>query len=281
MRHEHLSDPSLSTSLPRGPTSNGGQPDPDSGAPNEDRRSAEQNRILQLLPPEDYAWVSAHSELVPAPHGEILAEPGQPLAHVYFPQTSVASLVNPTDRGMVEVGTVGNEGMVGLSVFLDGGALPSRTLWQVAGTTRRMPAVVFAGEVERRPALSRLLRRYTHAFFVQVAQTAACNRMHAIEQRCARWLLMTHDRVGGAATFGLTHEFLAFMLGVRRAGVTEAAGLLQARRLIRYTRGSITVVDRAGLEGAACECYGVVQAHFARALPSEADGARRPPVTSA
>lgn len=196
----------------------------------------------------------------------MIAEPDQAPAYVYFPESCVASMVNPTDEGAVEVGTIGSEGMVGLSIFLDAEAVPSRMIWQVPGQALRIPVPEFLRLIGSLPELTRLLRRYTHAFFVQVAQTAACNRMHEIDRRCARWLLMTHDRVAGADTFVLTQEFLAFMLGVRRAGVSEAATALQKRGLISYARGKVNVIDRAGLEAASCECYEIVRSHHARAL---------------
>lgn len=229
----------------------------------------DRNRILALLPPHERTWMREHLERVNARGGECLAESEQPYSHVYFPETSVASLVNPTDEGMVEVGTVGNEGVVGLSVFLGGDTFPARTIWQVEGQALRMTSEAFTQAVDQRPVLERLLRRYSHAFLVQVAQTASCNRKHALEQRCARWLLMTRDRVN-ADTFGLTHQFLGFMLGVHRPGVTLAAQVLQRAGLITYSRGQITVLDRAGLEDSACECYGVVRAHFDRALSGDA-----------
>jgi CRP-like cAMP-binding protein len=224
------------------------------------------NRLLRLLPWDELDRLQPHLERLSARSGLILVEPDQPFEYVYFPVSCVISVVSPTDEGMVEVGTVGNEGMAGISVFLGVGALPNRTVVQVPGELLRMRASVFAEAVESRAALQRLVLRYTHAFLVQVAQTAACNRVHDIEARCARWLLMTHDRVSGAPSFNLTHEFLATMLGVRRAGVTVAAGALQRAGLLRYSRGVVTVLDRAGLESASCQCYGIVEKHFKLAL---------------
>ena len=225
-----------------------------------------QNHLLALLPANERALIEPHLERVAGKSGDVLAEPGAEFRYVYFPENCVISVVNPTDAGVVEVGTVGNEGMAGLSVFLDVGALPSRTIVQVPGMMQRMRASAFNDTTNRQPAMRQLLLRYTHAFLVQVQQTASCNRMHAIEHRCARWLLMTHDRVGGADSFMLTHEFLAIMLGVRRAGVTVAAGVLQRLGLIAYSRGKVTVLDRTGLEQASCECYGIVRAHFEKVL---------------
>lgn len=230
-------------------------------------QAVERNRLLRVIPPEEYAWLQPHLMTVRIEHGQILAEPDEPFRYVYFPETMVVSQVNRMEDGsVVEVGTIGNEGMVGISLFLDADALPSRTLVQVAGEGKRMPAEVFGDGAQARPQFQRLLRRYTHAYLTQVAQTAACNRMHSLDERCARWLLMTHDRVGRAEQFVLTHEFLAFMLGVRRAGVTIAAGALQQAGIIRYSRGKITVLDRAALESASCECYGIVREHFERLL---------------
>jgi CRP-like cAMP-binding protein len=163
--------------------------------------------------------------------------------------------------------TRGNEGLVGLAALLGAEGSESQTLAEIPGTALRLPAAVLVAAVDAQPALRRLLLRYTQAYLTQVAQGAACNRLHGIEARCARWLLMTHDRVGGSDAFPLTQEFLAIMLGVRRAGVSVAAGALQDAGLIRYRRGGIRVLDRAGLEAAACECYGVVRRQYDRLLP--------------
>lgn len=225
----------------------------------------ERNHILRRLPPEEYAWLLPHLERLPMGLGDVLANADEPFTHVYFPESCVVSMVNPTEEGMVEVGTVGSEGMAGLSIFLDVDAFPSRRLVQVPGDIVRVSAHSFTAGVRDRPGLQHLLRRYTHAFLVQVSQTAACNRMHDVEQRCARWLLMTQDRVG-AGSFTLTVEFLAFMLGTHRDGVKEATDALHDRGLIKYIRGRIIVLDRPGLEAASCDCYRVVRGHFMRAL---------------
>ena len=226
----------------------------------------ERNRLLRALPPADYAWLEPHLKSVALTHKQVLAAQNEPFRHVYFIETAVVSVTNDVRGGTVEVGTIGNEGVAGLSVFLDVNAIPSQTFVQIPGEAKRMAAEIFAAGADERPGLRRVLHRYTQAFLTQVAQTAACNRAHELQERCARWLLMTHDRVGGADTFPLTHEFLSFMLGVRRAGVTVAAGTLQKAGLIRYTRGKVTVLDRAGLEDASCECYGIVHQHFQRLL---------------
>jgi CRP-like cAMP-binding protein len=232
----------------------------------EGRQKTELNRLLRAMPPEEYAWLQPHLKTVPLNVNDVLAEADEPFRHVYFIESGVASVVNQVSGGTVEVGTIGNEGMAGLSVFLDGGGLPSKTFIQVPGAAKRVPADIFAEGADDRPDLRRMLHRYTQAFITQVSQTAACNRSHQLHERCARWLLMTHDRVGGTDTFPLTHQFLAYMLGVRRSGVTIAASTLQSAGFIRYARGRITITDRHGLENASCECYGIVRAHFDRLL---------------
>ena len=232
----------------------------------EPRQKTELNRLLRALPPDDYAWIQPHLKSVTLNVRDVLAEAEEPFHHVYFIESGVASVVNEIAGGTVEVGTIGNEGMAGLSVFLGGGGLPSKTFIQVAGAAKRVPAEFFAEGADQRPDVRRIMHRYTQAFLTQVAQTAACNRSHQLEERCARWLLMTHDRVEGTDTFLLTHQFLAYMLGVRRSGVTIAASTLQKAGLIRYSRGRITITDREGLEHASCECYGIVRAHFDRLL---------------
>jgi CRP-like cAMP-binding protein len=161
----------------------------------------------------------------------------------------------------VEVGTIGNEGISGLSLFLGSDVSVPEMIAQIPGAAQQMSADDFRTIVAQLPALRALLARCAYAFMTQVSQTAACNRLHGIEQRCARWLLLTHDRVGGADSFPLTHKFLSFMLGVRRAGVTEALGALTLAGLIRSTKGTVTILDRAGLERASCECYAIVRLH--------------------
>jgi CRP-like cAMP-binding protein len=240
--------------------SSNGQPKPDA------QQKTERNRLLRALPPEEYAWIHPHLKTVTLNVRDVLADAEEPFRHVYFIESGVASVVNEISGGTVEVGTVGNEGIAGLSVFLDGGGIPSKTFIQVPGVAKRIAADIFSKGVDDRPDFRRMLHRYTQAFITQVSQTAACNRHHMLEERCARWLLMTHDRVDGADTFPLTHQFLAYMLGVRRSGVTIAASTLQKAGYIRYSRGRITVTDRKGLEKATCECYEIVRAHFDRLL---------------
>ncbi len=227
---------------------------------------AERNHLLRSMSADDYAWIAPQLKRVALKVPDVLAQADESFRHVYFVESAVVSIVNRVATGMVEVGTVGNEGMAGLSVYLDGGVAASKTFVQVPGDAKRIDADAFLAGTEERPELRRLLNRYTLAFITQVSQTAACNRAHKLEERCARWLLMTHDRIEGENTFPLTHQFLAFMLGVRRSGVTIAAGALQEAGLIKYTRGKITVTDRKGLEEASCECYGIVRSHFERLL---------------
>jgi len=227
------------------------------------------NRLLLALDGSDLEFLAPHLEEDHYPSGSVLIEPNQRSEYVYFPYSCVVSLINTVAGGStVEVGTVGNEGMAGLAIFLDADATPSRTLVQVAGEMARLRADKFREMAERSAGFRKFMNRYTLAFLAQVSQTATCNRAHTIDERCARWLLMTHDRVT-SDTFNLTHEFLAFMLGVRRAGVTVAAGILQKAGLITYKRGNITVLNRRGLEEASCECYGIVNKEFERLLEAQ------------
>jgi CRP-like cAMP-binding protein len=227
---------------------------------------ATRNRLLALLPAEDYDLLEPHLERREVPLREVLAGPNTPFTHVFFPDVGVISVVSRlADGNMVEVGTVGNEGVAGLSIVLEGESEPNTTRMQIPGAVTTVPAGVIRRLVGERPALRRLLHRYAHAYMIQLAQTAACNRAHEIAERCARWLLMVHDRMG-SDQFPLTQEALAEMLGVRRAGVTVAAGMLQRAALIKYRRGRITILDRPGLESASCECYGIVRAQFDRLL---------------
>lgn len=224
------------------------------------------NRLLAALPSEELVELRPHLERVQLALRDVLYEQGCPMRHVYFPETAVVSFTSTLgDGGTVEVGTAGREGMVGLPAFLGDDTSFMRAIAQVPGAALRMDVAAFMRVARAPNALHRLLLRYTQAFLTQVAQTAACNAAHLVEQRCARWLLMTHDRVNGGE-FPMTHEFLALMLGVRRAGVTLTMCALQEARLVSYTRGRVAVTDRAGLERAACECYGTVRGHFERLL---------------
>jgi CRP-like cAMP-binding protein len=225
------------------------------------------NRLLAALSPEEYETIAPHLERVRYEQRRVLFEPEEPISHVVFPETMVVSLVSTLQEGgTIEVGTTGCEGMVGLPLFLDDNSSSIRAFAQIPGDGLRMRAEEFTRLTKSASAFHHILLRYTQAFLTQVAQTAACNGTHLVEQRCARWLLMTHDRVAGD-TFPLTHEFLAFMLGVRRAGVTIAMRALAEAGLVRYTRGAVEIVDRDRLEEASCECYRVVRAHNERLLP--------------
>jgi len=225
-----------------------------------DRVPAAKNQLLAALPSKDRARLLASGEDVELEFGKTLIEPGGRIRHVYFPTDgSYISFLTPVDSGTgLEVGLVGNEGMCGVSVLLGSELSPLRALVQGSGSALRLSAAAFKREVKDSPALQRQLNRYLYVLMTQLAQSAACTRFHLIEARLARWLLMTQDRAH-SGQFHITHAFLAGMLGVRRASVTEAANALQARRLITYKRGNITVLNRRGLEGAACACYGADQ----------------------
>lgn len=218
-----------------------------------------ENSLLAALSRNDRGRLIAGLEPVKLKFGEVLYEPGEKIRHVYFPRNSLVSLLVLADGHLaLEVGLIGREGMVGVPLVLGAATSSARALVQGAGTALRMATPRFCRELERGGALPRELYRYVHALMAQISQSAACNRFHVVERRLARWLLMTHDRVK-SDRFRMTQEFLAHMLGVRRVGVTTAAQTLQKRKLVRYSRGEITVLDRAGLESAACRCYDVVR----------------------
>ena len=214
------------------------------------------NRLLAALPPEDMARLLPQLAPVAFGLGDVLYEPDSPLASLIYTML---------DGTTVEMGLVGNEGVVGIALFMGGDTTPNRAIVQVAGKAFRLQAPVLRVEFQRGEAVQLALLRYTQALITQISQTAACNRLHAIEQRLCRWLLLTRDRVP-TDQVQMTQEFLAHMLGVRREGVTVAARHLQAAGLIRYARGHITILDRPGLEAMACECYGVVRDEFTRLL---------------
>jgi len=213
------------------------------------------NSVLAALPARTYQALLTGLKPVKLNFGDILYEPGQHIADVYFPNDSLVSLLTLVDeRSALEVGMVGREGMLGMPLTIGGSVSPVRALVQGSGTALRMNAARVRREFERSPPLQRALHHYLSALMAQISQTAACNRFHVVGARLARWLLMTSDRVR-SSEFRLTHEFLAHMLGVRRVGVTMAASALQRRKLISYRRGSIKILDRPGLEAAACACY--------------------------
>ena len=217
------------------------------------------NRLLATLPPTEYEQLLGGLEPVQLTYGEVLSEPGEPIRHVYFPSDCLVSLLTVVDgHRALEVGLVGREGMVGSRLAMGSTNSSVRALVQGTGKAMRMKSTRFLREFRRSPTLQRALFRFTDELMIQVTQTAACNRFHVVEERLARWLLMTRDRLL-SSEFHLTHEFLADMLGVRRAGVTSAASALRRRKLIRYARGIITILDQRALEAAACCCYQRVQ----------------------
>jgi CRP-like cAMP-binding protein len=228
----------------------------------------DRNRLLSALPSGEYRRLRPLLTETTLEQHKRLEEPGVPASHIYFPWSGVCSLTATMHDGrMVEVGTIGNEGLVGMSAYF-GGQLPdAATMVQVPGAGAHvMRAGSFIAEMEREGALYQLVRRYSQALLALILQSVACNALHDIDQRCARWLLMTHDRAGGDLLL-LTQDYLATMLGVRRPSVTEVAKRLQRERLIDYRRGRISILNRAGLESRSCECYGAVRRHFDRLLP--------------
>ncbi|HYR05766.1 MAG TPA: Crp/Fnr family transcriptional regulator [Gallionella sp.] len=226
-----------------------------------------QNHLLAALPADDYARVQRNLELVTMPLGEALYEPGSQMRHVYFPTTSIVSLLYVMEDGAsAEIAIVGNEGVVGVSLFMGGETTTSRAIVQSAGHGYRLNGPLLKEEFFHAGPMQRLLLRYTQALLTQMAQTAVCNRHHSLDQQLCRWLLLSLDRLGSNVLV-MTQELIANMLGVRREGVTEAAGNLQRAGLIQYSRGKITVVDRPALEARVCECYQVVKKEFDRLLP--------------
>ena len=222
-------------------------------------RAPAANRLLAALPKEEYRRLLPELEQVAMPFAEVLYESGEGTRHVYFPNDSVVSLLaEVADRSPLEVGIVGNEGLAGISVFMGVDASPHRAVVQGAGTAVRMKASVLRKESGRVGPLHRLLHLYTHSLLTQVSQSASCNRFHMVDARLARWLLMSGDRLG-TNEFRLTQDFISNMLGVRREGVSKAAGVLQKSALINYSRGHIKILDRAGLEAISCECYRIIK----------------------
>ncbi len=217
------------------------------------------NSLLAALPSKDYQHLLPGLEQVTLTFGDTIYEPGAVIRHVYFPNDSLVSLLTLVEGHLaLEVGLIGREGMLGISLALGINISPVRALVQGTGTALRMKSARFLQELRHSPVLRQEIYRYTHVLMAQVTQTAACNRFHVVEARLARWLLMTRDRVR-SDEFRLTQEFLAHMLGVRRVGVTKAASALQRRKLISYSRGNIKILDRKKLEAASCPCYEIVK----------------------
>ncbi len=235
-----------------------------------------QNLLLAALPVTDLQRLSPHLEPVTMPFGEVLYDSGGQLQHVYFPTTSIVSLHYVTENGAsTEIASVGNDGMLGISLFMGGNSTTSFAFVRAAGYGYKLKAQLLVDEFNRCGTMRHLLLRYTQALMTQTSQTAVCNRHHSLEQQLCRWLLLTLDRIPSHELV-LTQELIASMLGVRREGITEAAGKLQQAGFITYRRGHITVLDRAGLEHRACECYDVVKTESARLLDSDFDLKRMP-----
>ena len=241
------------------------------------------SRLLASLPEEEFEKLRLHIIPTKLAYKHSLYEADQPIKYVYFVETGVASLINTMSNGdAAEVGTIGNEGFVGIPVLFGDTRAPTSAYMQVEGAGLKMNADLFRVEMERNTFMQRAMLHYAHAFFNQIAQSAACNTLHLLEQRCCRWLLMTQDRMQ-SSSFPLTQEFLAMMLGVRRAGITEAANALKRAGLIDYSRGWISVLDRMGLEKRTCECYGITKREFDRLLgpsPASAGGQGKSPIAT-
>jgi len=229
-------------------------------------RNPNQNHLLASLPTAEFERIAPHLELVAMPLGHVLYESSGKLQHVYFPATAIVSMHYVMENGASsEIAGVGNEGVLGVSLFMGGNTTPSRAIVQTAGHGYQLKTRVLMAEFERGELLQHLLLRYTQALITQISQTAVCNRHHAVEQQLCRWLLLTLDRLP-SSELTMTQELIASMLGVRREGITEAAGHLQKAGCIHYRRGHITVLDRAGLEVRVCECYAVVKKEHDRLL---------------
>ena len=246
------------------------------------QQSPNQNRLLAALPAAEYERLSSHLELVQMPLGDVLYESGGQLQHAYFPTTAILSLHYVMEDGASsEIAGVGNEGMLGISLFMGGNTTPSRATVQTAGCGYRLKVRQLMEEFNRTGgrrggAMQKLMLRYTQALMTQMSQTAACNRHHSVEQQLCRWLLLTLDRLP-SNELTMTQELIASMLGVRREGITEAAGNLQKAGVISYRRGHITVLDRPGLESRVCECYAVVKKEYDRLLSDASKRQELPP----
>ncbi|MGA8147576.1 MAG: Crp/Fnr family transcriptional regulator [Gallionellaceae bacterium] len=232
-----------------------------------DKHSPRQNRLLDALPADVYELLYRHLELVKMPLGEVLYESGEDLHYVYFPTNCIVSLLYILENGAsAEIAMIGNEGIVGVALFMGGKTMPNRAVVQSAGYAFRLHALLVQQKFGQIELLLRLLLRYIQARIIQTAQAAVCNQHHSVDQRLCRWLLQSIDRLPGNELI-VTQELISNMLGVRREGITEAAGKLQQAGLIAYRRGHITVLNRPGLEEQVCECYQVVKSEFDRLLP--------------
>lgn len=230
--------------------------------------SPTKNTLLNALPEDVYARIEPHFELTSLKLGAVLYESGCQMRHAYFPTTAIISLLYVLENGSsAEIAVVGNEGILGIALFMGGRTTPSRAVVQSEGLAYRLKAHILLEEFNRGGPAQHLLLRYTQALITQMTQTAVCNRHHSVEQQLCRWLLLSLDRLSGNS-LNMTQELIANMLGVRREGVTEAAGKLQREGLIRYCRGRIDVLDRERLEQRVCECYQVVKTEFERLLPA-------------
>jgi CRP-like cAMP-binding protein len=226
----------------------------------------QRNQLLAAMPPKGFKVLEDDLEHVPLTLKKVLHERGRDITHVYFPTDGVVSMINePGPAESVEIATIGREGMVGVPVILGAAAMPSVVFVQVPGEALRIKTASLVAAMNRDGDLRQLLLRYVLALMNQIAHSASCNRLHEVQERCARWLLLTHDRVSGDS-FPLTQEFLAQMLGVHRPTVSVAAGMLQKAGLIEYVRGTITIVDRKGLEAASCRCYKLITQEYDRLL---------------
>jgi CRP-like cAMP-binding protein len=227
------------------------------------------NKLLAKIPRKELEPLLPHLHEIELPFGKVLSDIDEEIKHAYFITNGVVSMVNePDDGDIVEFATVGNEGMVGFPIVMGTPSIPSRVIVQVEGSGLRIGASELLACLRETPTLHRLLMRYVMAVLNQIAQSTSCNRLHQVQERCARWLLHTHDRVEGDS-FTLTHEFLSQMLGVHRPTVTIAARMLQQAGLIRYTRGKIEVIDRPGLEAASCNCYRLIADQYERLLDQD------------
>lgn len=229
----------------------------------------DRNYLFHSIPPTEWEKLLPHIEPIDLPLGKVLYEPGSKMSHVYFPSSAIVSLLYALENGSsAEIAVVGNEGVVGIAIFMGGESTSSRAVVQSAGKGYRIKSTIILEEFNRSGPLMHLLLRYTQALITQMSQTAVCNRHHTLDQQFCRWLLLSLDRLTSNELV-MTQELIANMLGVRREGVTEAALKVQKAGLIKYTRGHITILDRLGLEKRTCECYNVVRLEYARLLPEK------------